>query len=156
MILTVTKRITTETGHRLINYNGKCAHLHGHRYEWEVTVSSLSPTNYTNDQTGMVVDFKDLKAIMKEVIEPLDHAFVLCEKDPLLQADYATIDEVFMASNGDRGRLIVLPVNPTAENLVLFVAESLKEELDKKGLRLDKVKLWETEDSYAELLLPPF
>ena len=152
MTISVTKKMNTETGHRLINYDGKCAHLHGHTYRWEVTVVQDDLVGIDH-HTGMVAD---LKEVMKEVIGPFDHAFVLCEHDPLLNMPDEDIDETFMASNGDKGNLIVLPFNPTAENLLRFVSEGLEDQFKKRGLHLDRIKVWETEDSYAEMFLPSF
>lgn len=142
----VTKRMITETGHRLINYDGKCAHLHGHRYVWEVTVESGDPDEDV-DSRGMVIDFKDLKFSMKESIEPFDHAMVLHVDDPLIKgiSPGATLD-LLRATNEDNPRLIIMDCNPTAENMAKYVAEIL--DLP-EHLFLKKIVIWETEDSFV-------
>ena len=68
----VAKQLTTETAHRLINYPGKCAHLHGHTYRWEmgVTVRGL-------DKYDMSMDFGDIKRLMAQfAFNIYDHALV--------------------------------------------------------------------------------
>ena len=75
----ISKQYKTETGHRLINYSGKCAHIHGHSYKWFITIESPDL-----DAIGFIMDFKDLKDIIKNILEPLDHAFLAHEDDHLI------------------------------------------------------------------------
>ncbi len=97
-MLTVTKRFEFDYAHKLPNYDGNCANLHGHRGVIEVTVRGC-PLNYK--KTGMVIDFKDLKRIIKPLIEQLDHQYL----NNLIE-------------------------NPTAENILLwFLEETKKTEL---------------------------
>lgn len=146
MTMEVTKRMITETAHRLINYDGKCAHFHGHRYVWEVT-AGVEDGNVELDKAGMIIDFKDLKAAMKEAIEPLDHAMVLSNNDPLIKGkNYRDVIDLLKATNDDNPRLIVMDCNPTAENMVKHVAEII--DLPPHIL-LKKIVLWETEDSFS-------
>lgn len=141
----ITKQIETETGHRLNNYDGKCSHLHGHRYQWAVTVSSP-----VLDDTGFVMDFSDLKAILKKTIDQLDHALVLSVDDPIvIRFGEAKTRDLFLATNGERARLFLVHFNPTVENLVNFIAESIVVLL-KKPIRLESIKVYETSDSFAE------
>ena len=140
---TIKKTINTETGHRLINYKGKCAHLHGHRYEWTVEVKSVN----IDEERGMFIDFKDLKSIMKKTIfDVFDHSFVLCTGDPILKLP--NYQEFFRASDGEPGRLVVIDLNPTAENLTRTVFEYIKPYLD-KDVFLNNVILKETESSMS-------
>lgn len=134
----ITKVMETETGHRLLNYDGKCSHLHGHSYRWEVTVWAE-----TLDERGMVADFKELKEAMKEVIEPLDHAMVLNERDPALHVLTA-----MAATNGQTQRVLGVPFNPTAEHFAAWSARRIQAELP-AGVFVVRVRVWETSNSHA-------
>ena len=135
----VTKQYRTETGHRLMAYDGKCSHLHGHSYLWEVTAQAHSLTD-----NGMVVDFKDLKEAMKLVLEPFDHAMVLANNDPACHV----IDQM-PATNAQPQRLIRVPFNPTAENFAKYAGSEISKLLP-IGVTVSKVVVWETATSFAE------
>ena len=76
----VTKHIEFCYGHRLLNYEGKCRHLHGHNGRVEVDIEAG-----TLDGRGMVYDFSDIKEAIKNWIdETLDHRMLLCRDDPIL------------------------------------------------------------------------
>ena len=142
----VTKQYRTETGHRLDDYDGKCSHLHGHSYLWEVTVQAENLT-----PNGMVTDFKNLKAAMKEVLEPFDHAMVLSIHDPLVVLRSTTeLMELFIATNGANPRLILFPVNPTAENFAAFAADEIQRLIWETGVTVTRVRVWETVTSFAD------
>jgi len=132
----VTKTYRTETAHRLMDYDGKCSHLHGHSYKWEVTITGGL------DKSGMVIDFKDLKKILNTVIGSLDHALVLRGDDPFL-------GNIPKATNGDRQRLIIMSANPTAENMAIMVASNIKDLLP-VDVSLYSVRVHETETCFAE------
>lgn len=143
----VTKVLQTETGHRLTNYSGKCAHLHGHSYRWEVTVEGRAENN------GMVIDFKQLKQLMEEVIGPLDHALVLHDNDPMF--DIIGEDgfrQLVTATDGNNARLLIVPFNPTVENLVRWKFNQLRA-LMPEDVNLNEIVCWETVNSYARLRL---
>lgn len=70
-LVSATKIFHFDSAHKLNDYFGACANLHGHTYELHVTVTGNAFDN------GMVIDFKDLKQIVKEnVISKLDHSFL--------------------------------------------------------------------------------
>ena len=147
----ITKLIETETGHRLTDYSGKCAHIHGHRLQWEVTVAAPAL-----DSTGFVMDYSDLKAILKETVDQLDHAFIMHNKDPIhikLGSDQTETREFLKATNGDVPRLFITPFNPTSENIIPWIAEMIIPRLP-KGINLVKIKMWETSSSYTEWIAP--
>ena len=135
---TITKQFRTETAHRLMNYSGRCSHNHGHSYLWEVTATAEQL-----DDKGMVADFKDLKAAMKKVLDPLDHATVLNESDPFVRAL-----QNISATNGAQQRLHIVPWNPTAENFAAWAAEEIQKECP-LGVIITKVRVWETATSFA-------
>lgn len=143
----ITKIIETETGHRLVDYSGKCAHIHGHRLVWEVTVTAPDL-----DPTGFVMDYSDLKAILKETVDRLDHAFIMSDRDPIhtkLGSDPLQTADFLRATNGDIPRLFIVPFNPTSENIVPWMAVQIERELP-KGIELVKIKMWETSSSFTE------
>lgn len=146
----ITKQLRTETGHRLVDYNGRCAHLHGHSYLWEVTVEAehLTPN-------GMVADFKDLKAAMHVVLDPLDHCMVLAEDDPLYQINGDTaLRKLLEATNSKPPRLEIWPENPTAESFAKWAAEEIQKYIWETAGVIDctvvRVRVWETATSFAE------
>ena len=133
---TITKQYRTETGHRLVDYDGKCSHFHGHSYLWEVTVTADKLTD-----NGMIIDFKRLKSAMKRILEPLDHCMILCNTD----SGAERFTEI-KATNGEMPRIVILDINPTAENMAMVFGDQIATRL---SCRLVEVKLWETATSFA-------
>ncbi len=67
----VTVEAGFSSGHYLRNYKGKCENPHGHNYKVEVTLRGAKL-----DKAGLLLDFKDLKQVMRPVIERLDHKMI--------------------------------------------------------------------------------
>lgn len=127
----VVKELSFCYGHRLLDYQGKCAHPHGHngRVEIEFGTERL-------DHRGMVIDFVDIKAEVKRFLdEELDHKMLLRRDDPLTRILQDLREPVF-----------VMEQNPTAENISRVIFDYAQG----RGLPVLSVKLWETESSYAE------
>jgi len=105
--------------HKLRNYKGKCETLHGHNWKIEVSVyaSALNPQ-------GMLIDFKDLKAIVKKILSGLDHKYLN--------------DLPYFRKK-----------NPTSENITYFIHKHLAGFLKNKKI---KVTVWETESSCASFV----
>jgi 6-pyruvoyltetrahydropterin/6-carboxytetrahydropterin synthase len=124
----VTKHIDFCYGHRLLNYEGQCRHLHGHNGRVEIDIESEKL-----DSRGMVVDFSEIKRILKAWIdETLDHRMLLNKADSILPAL--------------KGELVfVMDENPTAENIAKIIFQHARS----KGLPVVEVRLWETPTSYA-------
>jgi 6-pyruvoyltetrahydropterin/6-carboxytetrahydropterin synthase len=126
----VTKEIWFCYGHRLLNYNGKCAHLHGHNGKAVITVETERL-----DELGMVVDFSLLKKIVGAWIDDtLDHTMILHQDDPMVP--------VLVKQNE---RHYITTVNPTAENIAKLIYDYARS----KGFPVAEVTLWETENSFA-------
>lgn len=130
----MTFRITVQIhfcyGHRLLDYDGACAHPHGHNGLVEIELESRDL-----DRRGMVVDFGDVKREMKGWIdERLDHQMLLRKDDPLV----AWLDE-----QGEPRYL--MDDNPTAEN----IAREIFRHAEEKGFPVSAVRLWETATSFA-------
>jgi 6-pyruvoyltetrahydropterin/6-carboxytetrahydropterin synthase len=127
---TVTKEINFCYGHRLLNYDGACRHLHGHNARVEVEVESQKL-----DERGMVMDFGDIRKVVRNWIdETLDHTMLLSKADPLI----ATLKE-------KKERFFVLDANPTAEAIAKLIFEYARSQ----NLPVSRVTLWETDSSHA-------
>lgn len=82
----ITRHYRFEAGHRLPHHAGKCRRLHGHSYEVTVEVSGEPrPVLFGDSSSGMVLDFGDLDALVKPVLDGLDHRLLLWSGDDLLQ-----------------------------------------------------------------------
>lgn len=151
MSITVSKRMTTETAHRLCNYEGKCAHIHGHSYTWEVE-AGLKEGAHLDSNNGILLDFSLLKKAMRQVIyDPLDHALVLWNKDPLL--DSAFTSDLVNASDGSRQKIVWTAYNPTAEEFAIDMARGLQVWFDTPRpsyIQILRVTVWETADSFGQ------
>ncbi|MGB5386401.1 6-pyruvoyl trahydropterin synthase family protein [Eudoraea sp.] len=138
----ITKQFTFETGHALYGYDGKCRNVHGHSYKLSVTVIGIPITDTSNVKLGMVIDFGDLKKIVKEeIVEPFDHATVFNKNTPHME---------LAKELKDRGHKVILAdYQPTSENMVIDFASKIKARLSKE-IQLHSIKLRETETAFAE------
>ncbi len=137
----ITKQFTFETGHALYGYDGKCRNVHGHSYKLSVTVIGRPSTDTSDVKLGMVIDFGDLKKIVKEeIISSFDHATVFNKNTPHVELAQELID---------RGHKVILAdYQPTSENMVIDFAAKIKARLP-KSISLHSLKLRETETAYA-------
>lgn len=138
----ITKQFTFETGHALYGYDGKCRNVHGHSYKLSVTVIGKPITDKNHVKYGMVIDFTDLKAIVKEeVVNQFDHATVFNKNTPHVE---------LAKELEQRGHHVILvEYQPTSENLVIDFAQRIKNRLP-ENIKLLSLRLQETESSYAE------
>ncbi|WP_103069208.1 6-pyruvoyl trahydropterin synthase family protein [Aquimarina sediminis] len=138
----ITKQFSFETGHALYGYDGKCRNVHGHSYKLSVTVIGTPITDTSHVKLGMVIDFGDLKKIVKEDIEDVfDHATVFNKNTPHVE---------LAKELKDRGHNVILvDYQPTSENMVIDFAEKIKSRLP-ENITLFALKLQETETSFAE------
>lgn len=141
----VTKTFAFSAGHTLALHPGKCRHMHGHNYSTEVSVDGK-----VDPDDGMVIDFSDLKEIVSEVIDIMDHQFIIWEGDPRLDA----------LRSADPESLMIVDFHPTAENLAVYLKETIQYKLDrffaaKRPNRIrpwvSAVVLWETDTCYASV-----
>ncbi|MET6989426.1 6-pyruvoyl trahydropterin synthase family protein [Sediminicola arcticus] len=138
----ITKQFSFETGHALFGYDGKCRNVHGHSYKLSVTVIGKPITDTSHVKLGMVIDFTDLKKIVKEeIVDQFDHATVFNKNTP-----HVELAKELMK----RGHNVILAeYQPTSENMVLDFADKIKMRLP-KNILLHSLKLQETESSFAE------
>lgn len=138
----ITKQFSFETGHALYGYDGKCKNVHGHSYRLDVTVIGTPISDTTNVKYGMVIDFGDLKKIVKsEIVDVFDHATVFNKNTPHVELAKELQDR-------DHNVLLV-DYQPTSEMMVIDFAEKIKKHLP-KNIKLHSLKLQETATSFAE------
>ncbi|MEO1032788.1 6-pyruvoyl trahydropterin synthase family protein [Winogradskyella sp.] len=138
----ITKQFSFEAGHALYGYDGKCKNLHGHSYHLYVTVIGTPIADTTNVKFGMVIDFGDLKKIVKdEIVDVFDHAMIFNKNTPHLE----------LANDlKNRGHHIILvDYQPTTEMMIIDFAEKIKRRLP-NNIKLHSLKLRETATSFAE------
>jgi 6-pyruvoyltetrahydropterin/6-carboxytetrahydropterin synthase len=138
----ITKKFSFETGHALYGYDGKCKNVHGHSYKLSVTVIGSPIVNRNDVKFGMVIDFTDLKKIVKEeIVDQFDHATVFNETTPHVELAHEL---------KNRGHHVILvDYQPTSENMVIDFAQRIIGRLP-AGIKLFSLKLQETDSSFAE------
>ena len=136
----VASRFTFAAAHRILGHAGKCAYLHGHTYHLEVTVTAPRL-----DALGMVIDFDDLKALVrKAALDRWDHATLLSEQDPLVSAISAVQAEA-------PEKVVRFANNPTAEVLTREAWQAITQALP-PNLSLVRIKIEETPTCSSELI----
>lgn len=138
----ITKQFSFETGHALYGYDGKCKNVHGHSYKLFVTVIGTPISDTTNVKYGMVIDFSDLKKIVKtEIVDVFDHATVFNKNTPHVELAKELADR-------DHNVLLV-DYQPTSEMMVIDFAGKIKKHLP-ENIQLFSLRLQETDSSFAE------
>jgi 6-pyruvoyltetrahydropterin/6-carboxytetrahydropterin synthase len=138
----ITKQFSFETGHALYGYDGKCKNVHGHSYRLDVTVIGQPISDNTNVKFGMVIDFTDLKKIVKEeIVDVFDHATVFNKNTPHV--------ELARELQKRDHNVLLVDYQPTSEMMVIDFAEKIKRRLP-NNITLHSLKLHETATSYAQ------
>lgn len=138
----ITKHFDFESAHALYGYDGKCKNIHGHSYHLHVTVIGEPIEDDKNPKNGMVMDFGDLKVIvLNEIVTKFDHAVVLNNNSPHR--------ELAKTINDHAHKVVLVPYQPTSENMLIDFAERIQKHLPENVL-LHSLKLYETANSYAE------
>ena len=131
----ITRIFSFEAAHALKDYDGPCRNIHGHSYKLLVTVKGA-----VDPETGFLMDFKELKRIINDTLIRLyDHHLMLNEGDDMVKKNISDVVE----------NLVLLPFNPSSENLVISFSELIINTLP-KNVSLHHLKLYETEKSYIE------
>ena len=117
-------KIITEfsAAHNLRNFRGKCEALHGHNWKVEVVVSGNGL-----DESGVVVDFAEIKAITGEIMSEIDHRYL--NELPFFKEH-----------------------NPSSENIARYIFERLQEKIEDDRVRVTRVTAWESQDACATYL----
>lgn len=138
----ITRKFAFDSAHRVLGHEGKCRHLHGHRYEAHVGVYSLVPL----DRIGRVVDFSEIKTRIGGWIDQhWDHNFLCHPDDPLYSLFAADINSPIF---GGKAPWVMRNGNPTAENIAqeLFI---IGQGLLSLPLRIASVTIYETPNCWA-------
>ena len=134
-MIAVTKTVKFDAAHVLTNHAGLCKNLHGHTYRVDVSVAQAP-----DDESDMVIDFKELKRIATETIcDRFDHAFIYSTASEGEREIAAVVERHGM-------RTVAIPFRSTAENLARMFYGEMKSKIP----NLASVKVWETADSCAE------
>ncbi len=142
MKIRLTKEFRFEMSHALDQYQGLCRNLHGHSYKLFVTVIGEYVKNPQSNSSGMVMDFKRVKELVENsVINDFDHSIVLYKN--------STFANVIKETDT---KMIMFDCQPTCENLIMEFHDRITKVLP-EGIKLAKIKLYETETSFAEWLL---
>ncbi len=131
----ISKDFRWEMGHRLQCHKGKCYNLHGHSYKMQIEF-----TGEIDKNSGMVLDYFDVKDIVAPIVEKLDHTVIVWEKD-------SELIDVLKKLNSAH---VVMPFETTAENLVSYFLDKISKANLPSGISKIKVRVCETENTYAE------
>jgi len=136
---TVAKRFRWDSAHRLPRHDGACKNLHGHSYSMIVELEG--PIG----GTGIVIDFKVIKDLVKPLVDAWDHATLVADYDTDLLRAVRTLDSKYA----------ILPSDSTAENLAVLVANHVLEQgrelLQTHGITQLCIRIHETETCWAEV-----
>lgn len=105
--------------HQLRNYTGKCEKLHGHNWKVEVILKGEKLNN-----TGLLIDFKEVKEATDRILEELDHSF---------------LNELPQFKDQ----------NPSSENIAVYIFENLSSKLNNNQIKISKVTAWESDSASA-------
>jgi len=137
----ITKIFKFETAHSLPGYDGLCKNIHGHSYELQVTVAGYPKKDISHPKTGMVMDFGDLKKIVRQIIiDKFDHSLVLRSDVP--ESLVKELEKLYE-------KIILVDYQPTSELMLADFAEKIKSQLP-ENVELKHLLLRETVTSYAE------
>ncbi len=137
----LTKEFRFEAAHALLKYDGLCKNIHGHSYILRITVKGSPVEDINSPKLGMVMDFSDLKKIVKEeIVDRFDHSVILNKQAS--QSSFTNIEDMF-------DRIHLFNYQPTCENMLVDFVERIKYKLPKE-IELFSVQLYETASSFAE------
>jgi 6-pyruvoyltetrahydropterin/6-carboxytetrahydropterin synthase len=140
-IIRISKEFNFDMAHALLGYDGLCKNIHGHSYTLIVTVKGKPIVSESSPKVGMLIDFKDLKNLIKSrIIDKFDHSLVLNESTPV---------ELKKQLEQNFDKIIYTPYQPTTENMIADLAEQIQALLPNE-LTLFSLRLRETETSFAE------
>ncbi len=143
-MLTITRKLEFDAGHRIPDHHSQCRNLHGHRYALHLTLTGTVVAEKGRSDKGMIMDFSDIKELAnRHLIDQWDHAFLVYENDAAVRQFLDTLPG---------HKTVVLDRVPTVENLAQIAFDRLKRIFqDETGLRLVKVTLYETPNCWAEV-----
>ena len=145
-MLTITRKLEFDAGHRIPDHKSQCRNLHGHRYTLEITLTGAVIEEEGSSDNGMIMDFSDVKTLAKQhLVDVWDHAFLAYEKD-------TAVLEFLSSLPGHK--TVVIDRIPTVENLARTAFDILNNVFRDRygtGLRLQRLVLHETPNCWAEI-----
>ncbi|MBZ0199301.1 MAG: 6-carboxytetrahydropterin synthase QueD [Ignavibacteriaceae bacterium] len=130
----IAKEFNWDMGHRLPEHFGKCKNIHGHSYRMFVELEgAVQPS-------GMVMDYYDLKKIVRPIVETLDHAFMVYSGDTEIIEFLKKMDS----------KHVVVNFQSTVENICLYILNEIKKSGLPTNIKTIRVRVFETYDDYAE------
>ncbi len=130
----IAKEFHWEMGHRLPEHFGKCKNIHGHSYKMIVEIEGDVL------ESGMVMDYYDLKKIVNPIIEELDHAFMVFKDDT----------QIIKFLGEMNSKKVIVDFQSTVENICIYFLTKIKGAIIHKNVSKLKVRIYETHDDYAE------
>lgn len=130
----IAKEFHWEMGHRLPEHFGKCKNIHGHSYKMIVELEG------DLNESGMIMDYYDLKTIVRPVIEDLDHAFMVYGKD----------QEIIRFLESVKSKKVIVGFQSTVENISKYILAEIKKQNLPSNIKKLKVRIFESVDDYAE------
>jgi len=144
-MISVTRKLEFDAGHRIPDHRSQCRNLHGHRYVLEITLTGDIVDAPGESDNGMVMDFSEIKSIAKQhIVDLWDHAFLVYRGDEAVRG--------FLDALPDH-KTVVLDCIPTAENLASVIFHTLAPHYSSHygtQLRLSRVRLYETPNCWAD------
>ena len=113
---------TFSAAHKLSDIGGKCEELHGHNFKVEVTVAGPHLNS-----AGLLVDFRDLKKWLKNIIESMDHQY---------------LNELTQFTG----------MNPSSENIAHYICRELEPQTKSAGLKIARIKVWESQNAVVSYI----
>ena len=142
-MISITKVVEWDMGHRVPQHVNKCKNPHGHRYRLEASIAGDVCQDSSSAEHGMVKDFYEVKQILrKKIHDVLDHNFMIYEGDALMHAFFSSEEAKDLA-------VTIVPFIPTVENIVMWCYTQLRDEFPPQ-MRIHKLRLYETPTSWAD------
>jgi len=145
-MLTITRKLEFDAGHRIPDHASQCRNLHGHRYTLLITLTGEVVETDGRPDSGMIMDFSDVKAIARtHLVDLWDHAFLVYRDDEVVR--------MFLEGLPNH-KTVVLERVPTVENLARIAFDillPLYADCFGRSLRLTGLTLYETPNCWAEV-----
>ncbi len=130
----IAKEYKWEMGHRLTFHQGKCKNLHGHTYKMRIELAGEP------DNNGMVLDYYKIDNLISPILEELDHGVIVYQND---------LELINLLENLN-SKHTILKNECTAENITYYILEKLKKTAFPENISGLKIRVYETDNTYAE------
>lgn len=130
----IAKEFRWEMGHRLPEHFDKCKNIHGHSYKMIIELEG------DIDESGMVLDYYELKKIVNPIVEKLDHAFMVYKEDK----------EIISFLEKMKSKKVIVEYQSTVENICTYILNEIKKISLPKNITRLTIRIYETADDYAE------